>query len=180
MKKLFLLLIICVQVFAQPPKYDRKKFKHWIDTDRDCRNRRAEVLKNRSTKPVSYRKSKRGLCTVRTGRWDDYYFPEVHTEARMVDIDHVVPLKNAWESGAHAWAPGERELFANDPENLVITNRSYNRQKGAQTPLTWAPINREYYCKYLARWIKIKRKYQLTIDKQVFLFLRDADCKEEE
>lgn len=178
MKYIYLFLVPTF-IFAQIPRYNRKEFKHWDDEDRDCRNRRAEILKEHSLTKVKYRKSKRGYCTVESGKWNDFYFPEVHTQASKVDIDHVVPLKNAWDSGAHAWAKAERETFANDPLNLVITNRKYNRQKGAQTPLTWAPIDRDYYCKYLNLWIKIKRKYQLTINKQVFLFLRDANCQEE-
>lgn len=178
--KILITLLFSLNLLAQTPSYDRKEFRHWDDEDRDCRNRRAEVLKDRSLESVTYRKSRRGLCTVKTGKWNDFYFDEVQNRASMVDIDHVVPLKNAWDSGAHNWSKFEREQFANDPLNLVITNRKYNRQKGAQTPLTWAPIDRKYYCKYLLRWIKVKQKYELLIEKQVFTFFKDADCRYED
>ena len=155
-------------------KYNRKYFKHWIDADKDCQNTRAEVLISRSSTPVTFKKSKK--CVVHSGTWDDYYFAETLNLATSIDIDHVVPLKEAWESGAHKWSAKKRKEFANDFENLVITNKRYNRQKGAQTPLTWAPVQREYYCKYLKQWIKIKQKYELKIDDKIFEYVEMAKC----
>lgn len=182
MKKIILILIISFSTLASseaksPKKYKRKYFKHWIDKDGDCRNKRAEVLKERSSKEVTYNKSKRGLCTVKTGEWTDFYYPEVHTQASKVDIDHVVPLKDAWVSGAHAWSKDKRTQFANDDENIVITNRKYNRSKGAQTPLSWAPVHREYYCKYVKLWVKIKQKYDLVINPKIYEYMEEAKCE---
>jgi hypothetical protein len=181
MTKLILVFLLSFSLFAKEkktqPKYKRKYFKHWNDADKDCRNKRAEVLKKRSLVEVSYRKSKRGFCTVKTGKWADFYYPEFHTSASKVDIDHVVPLKEAWISGAHEWDKKKREEFANDEENLVITYKKYNQSKGAQTPLTWAPANREYYCKYLNQWVKIKKKYELVINPKIYEYIKDAKCE---
>lgn len=184
MKNIFLLLIIqlfiCHFTIAKEiPKYERKYFKHWNDENRDCRNKRAEILKQRSLVEVTYRTSRRGECTVKTGKRNDYYFAEVQTMANQVDIDHIVPLKEAWISGAYDWSETEREIFANDSLNLAITYKKYNRQKGAQTPLSWAPIDRLYYCKYLADWIKIKKKYDLKINPKIYQFQKEAKCLED-
>lgn len=158
-------------------KYNRNKFKHWSDVDKDCQNTRAEILISRSIEAVTFKKSRNGKkCTVQSGKWNDYYFPDDVTSANEIDVDHVVPLKNAWDSGAHSWDGKLREEFANDPENLVLTNKKYNRQKGAQTPLTWAPANREYNCKYLKQWLYIKRKYKLRIDPKIYEFIEIAKC----
>lgn len=161
-----------------PLKYNRKHFRHWIDEDGDCRSRRAEVLKARSLVEVIYRLRKNGKkCTVDLGEWKDYYFPEVLRKASDAEIDHLVPLKHAWDMGASSWSAEKRKAFANDPENLVITNGRYNSQKGAQTPLSWAPSKRTYYCKYLKDWIKIKSKYGLPIANEIYDFQKKAHCE---
>jgi hypothetical protein len=101
---------------------------------------------------------------VKSGQWNDYYYPETLGTAKLVDIDHVVPLKHAHDVGAASWTPTEKEKFANDPENLVITNRSYNRQKGAKGIDQWLPRHRDYACKYVSDWLKIKKKYTLKLN----------------
>lgn len=154
-----ILIFLCALAFAGP--YKRLAFKHWIDSDHDCQNTRQEILIAQSEIPVTFTKKKN--CTVSTGSWADFYYDEVLTNARDVDIDHVVPLKHAWATGAETWNKAKRSEFANDFENLVITNKKYNRQKGAKTILEWMPINRTYSCKYAERWFLIKNKYQLTI-----------------
>lgn len=159
---------------AKSSKYSRNEFKHWIDTDRDCQNTRQELLISRSLAPVTFKNKKN--CTVASGKWNDFYYPEIHTKAGNVDIDHIIPLKHAWDQGADKWTKERRQEFANDPENLAITNRKYNRQKGAQTPLSWTPINREYNCNYLAQWIRLKKKYSLAIDQKIYQYQKRANC----
>ncbi|MEC7277791.1 MAG: HNH endonuclease family protein [Bdellovibrionota bacterium] len=166
--KIFLFLFaLSLTASDDLPKYKRSSFKHWIDKDRDCQNTRAEVLIKRSQVKVSFtqRKNKK-KCTVATGLWKDFYYNEIHKLAKKVDIDHIVPLKHAWDHGAYQWSKKEREDFANDPENLVITNRSSNRSKGAQSPLTWMPVERQYACRYMKKWLTIKEKYRLMISAQ--------------
>lgn len=140
--------------------YSRKAFPHWVDLDGDCQNTRAELLVERSLEKVSFKKNK--ACTVNRGKWKDFYYDEVLTSAGDVDIDHIVPLHHAWQNGAKLWSRTMRREFANDPENLVITNLKYNRQKGAKSILEWMPINRQYACRYVEKWFYIKKKYKLT------------------
>lgn len=161
MKYLALLLLLTTCTHLPPgKKYDRRDWYHWADHDRDCLNTRNEILLERSLIPV---KSKKRGCKIVTGRWNDYYYPEVHVSAKKVDIDHLVPLKNAHLSGGESWSKDKKERFANDSENLVITNLKYNRKKGSKGIDRWLPVNPDYACKYIRDWIKIKRKYDLRI-----------------
>lgn len=157
-------------------RYQRDHFEHWVDRDGDCQNTRAELLVERSEAPVRYRKSKRGNCSVLEGKWQDFYFAETLTKADKVDIDHVVPLKHAWDAGAKHWSSEKREEFANDPMNLVITNRKYNRQKGAKTILEWMPVDRQYACKYAKLWMEVKEKYSLQIQPQEKEYVQMLKC----
>lgn len=146
-------------LFAE--EYSRKSFKHWVDTDKDCQNTRHEILIERSLDKVIFKNKKQ--CAVVSGKWQDFYYDEILTKARDVDIDHIVPLKYAWEIGAKSWNNDLRKEFANDPDNLVITNKKYNRQKGAKSFLEWMPANRSYACKYAKQWFKVKEKYSLPV-----------------
>lgn len=140
-------------------KYSRTDWAHWSDKDEDCQNTRHEILIARSLVPPVLDRRK---CRVISGKWADYYFPEVHLKAKAVDIDHLIPLKHAHDVGGHAWTNDEKENFANDVENLVITRRSYNRQKGAKRIDQWLPVHKEYACKYIKDWIRLKEKYKLN------------------
>lgn len=161
MKKVILLFLTvsCAQAEVEG-KYYRKNWKHWTDQNQNCLNTRAEILKLRSLVPVLM--NKKG-CKVITGKWNDYYFPEEHTVAKKIDIDHLIPLMNAHRTGGQIWNKKQKEVFANDPENLVITNREYNRRKGAKGIDAWLPLHKDYACKYVKDWIKIKQKYSLII-----------------
>lgn len=138
--------------------YDRKEWHHWIDADHNCLDTRAEILKNRSTVPVKM--NKKG-CKILQGSWPDYYYPEILTKVKHVDIDHLVPLKHAHENGGYEWSQSQKEAFANDPENLVITNKKYNRSKGSKGIDRWLPKDHDYACKYEKDWVKVKVKYNL-------------------
>ncbi|GAB4017076.1 MAG: hypothetical protein Fur0010_17380 [Bdellovibrio sp.] len=155
--------------------YSRKEFKHWIDVDRDCQNTRHELLIERSLIEVKFKDKK--SCQVQFGKWNDFYFDEVMTSAKDVDIDHIVPLKHAWDSGAKYWNSSKKKIFANDPENLVLTNKKYNRQKGAKTILEWMPIKRERACLYAKKWISVKEKYELSISKEELNHIKLLNCE---
>lgn len=144
-------------------RYNRKDWKHWTDNDKNCLNTRQELLKQRSLVKVTM--NKKG-CTVVFGKWNDYYYPEVLVKASSVDVDHVIPLKHAHDSGGAGWAPERKEHFANDPDNLVLTNKKYNRRKGAKTIAEWLPVNAEYACKYVTNWFRLKQKYHLEISRE--------------
>jgi len=87
------------------------------------------------------------------------YSGEVLFDASKVDIDHVVPLKWAWEHGAQSWSKAKREQFANDPINLVAVEASLNRQKGAKGLEEWLPPKNQE--QYKARFQRVVLKYDL-------------------
>ena len=139
--------------------YSRSSFKHWIDEDGDCLNTRQEVLQKESLETVEIKN-----CRVVRGKWYDAYGGQFYTQTSKLDIDHIIPLKEAWESGADKWNAKKRKEFANDYDNLIAVSRSLNRQKGAKDPAEWLPPHTEYICEYIARWIYIKEKYNLKMD----------------
>ncbi|EQC47553.1 HNH endonuclease [Bacteriovorax sp. Seq25_V] len=149
---------------SKKESYSRDLFGGWIDSDSDCQDTRAEILISRSLEKVFL--DKKG-CNVTEGLWNDFYYDEILTKASEIDIDHVVPLKEAHERVDKKWSREQRVKFANDPENLVITNLSYNRQKGSKSPLEWLPVNKAYACKYVTRWIYIKNKYAIPLHYEV-------------
>lgn len=144
-------------------KYVRKEYAHWSDFDRDCQNTRQEILIARSkTKVLMNYKN----CKVKEGTWEDYYYPQIHNLAKNVDIDHLVPLKHAHDMGGYLWSKKIKEKFANDPQNLVITDRKYNREKGSKRIDQWLPVNKNYACKYIKDWIKVKNNYSLKFTEE--------------
>lgn len=152
-------------------EYKRADWKHWIDTDGNCLNTRNEILKKRSlTKAVI------NDCKVISGSWRDYYFPEVLKDPSEIDIDHIIPLKEAHLSGGANWNSAKKSQFANDEENLVITRSSYNCSKGSQTIATWLPSAFNYACKYYRDWMKIKTKYGLSISKEEKIAIPVEKC----
>ena len=104
MKRILLALfltLLATTALAECPPYDRKAWKHWIDEDKDCQNARHEVLIEESLSTVVF-KTEKG-CRVVSGSWNDPYSGRTITDASKLDIDHMVPLKEAHESGGHAW-----------------------------------------------------------------------------
>uniref|UniRef100_UPI003A904C51 HNH endonuclease family protein n=1 Tax=Marinobacter sp. TaxID=50741 RepID=UPI003A904C51 len=138
--------------------YERNKFGYgWDDADGDCQDSRAEALISSSTTTVRFADERR--CRVTTGRWISMFSGKVIQNASDIDIDHVVPLKWAWDHGADSWPKAKREKFANDPVNLVPVEASLNRSKGAQGPEDWLPPAGQ--CQYVSRFMRIMRAYGL-------------------
>lgn len=145
--------------------YDRTLFKHWVDANGDCQNARAEVLISEAEPdtPLTYTTS--GKCTVSTGRWFSYYDRVSWTLASDVDIDHMVPLAEAWGSGASGWTSARREAYANDLgdyRTLVGVTDNVNQSKSDQDPSTWLPTYDK--CRYVAEWVAVKIRWGLTAD----------------
>ena len=143
--------------------YKRSAFKHWIDADKNGCNTRAEVLIEEAiVKPTIGPK-----CKLTGGKWLSAYDGKTIINASQLDIDHLVPLAEAWRSGAWKWTPAQRQAFANDLENseaLIAVSASTNRSKGDKDPSLWMPANNR--CTYVQNWISVKSKYSLTIDKR--------------
>lgn len=146
--------------------YERSKFGHgWDDSDGDCQNSRAEALIAQSSTKVRFADERR--CRVVTGRWISPFTGKVIQNASDIDIDHVVPLKWAWDHGANAWSRAKREKFANDPVNLWSVELSLNRQKGAQGPEDWLPPAGR--CQYVSRFVRLVKVYGLKPSQEEFI-----------
>ncbi|WP_018691872.1 HNH endonuclease [Algicola sagamiensis] len=145
-------------------KYSRKNWRHWLDADKDCQNTRVEVLLRDAKHEVSSWQTKR--CKVKTGAWQCPYTGRLFTDSSELDIDHIVPLKEAFISGANRWNKSEKTAFANDMDNLLVVEALENRQKGSKDPAQWLPENVNYHCTYIKKWVAVKEKYQLVIDEQ--------------
>lgn len=84
-------------------------------------------------------------------------------QSQAVQIDHVVPLAEAWVSGASAWSPDRLERFANDLGVLLAVDGPTNASKGSSDPAAWKP-RKGYQCEYARRWITVKTTWKLSID----------------
>ncbi|WP_212652715.1 HNH endonuclease family protein [Marinomonas sp. CT5] len=147
-------------VSETPTKYSRDEFgRGWADEDKDCQNTRQEILISLSTAPVRFSDDRE--CRVTFGRWISMYSGEVIFDASKIDIDHIVPLKWAWDNGADKWSKEKREQFANDPVNLVAVEASLNRQKGAKGLDEWQPPKNQ--TQYKARYERVLKKYGIQI-----------------
>ena len=145
--------------------YDRKEFGDWVDADGDCQDTRQEVLIEESLIPVTFKTARQ--CIVISGEWHDPYTGRVFTDPSLLDVDHVVPLKEAFDSGANTWRRQKKILFANDLENedhLIAVYRSSNRSKGARDPARWLPPNQAYHREYVTIWLEIKKAWGLSLD----------------
>ncbi|AEY02974.1 hypothetical protein GU3_16344 (plasmid) [Oceanimonas sp. GK1] len=144
-------------------RYSRAQFGHgWADTDGDCQNSRHEALIAQSTGPVRYKDGRQ--CQVTAGRWISPFTGAVIHDPSKMDIDHVVPLKWAWEHGAKHWQKPKREQFANDPANLLSVEASLNRQKGAKGLDQWLPPANQ--CQYALRFMRVLKTYDLELKPQ--------------
>lgn len=148
--------------------YSREKFPHWQSADDfgwkvpdpSCDARDAALIRDGKDVKVG------DGCDVTSGRWVDPYTGGTHTDPSDVYIDHVVPLANAWRSGAASWDTPRRERFANSPEVLLSADAGENRSKGDKGPEAWKPSNQSELCDYATRWIQIKSDYDLSVNPQ--------------
>ncbi|WP_405669546.1 HNH endonuclease family protein [Streptomyces sp. NBC_01530] len=143
--------------------YERSKFRHWIDADRDGCSTRAEVLLQEAVTAPSVGPG----CALTGGSWYSPYDDQYFDSARQLDVDHLVPLAEAWDSGASAWTAKEREAYANDlddPRALIAVSAASNRSKADQDPSTWMPPSAGYACRYATDWVADKTRYRLAVD----------------
>lgn len=146
-------------------KYSRSAFPHWTDSNRDGCDTRREVLIAESRKKVR----RDGRCNISGGRWVSYYDGKKTTNPSTFDIDHMVPLQEAWQSGASKWDKKTRTRFANDTgyaPSLVAVSAKSNRSKGARDPYEWLPPKSSAHCRYVSEWVGVKYRWSLSIDKK--------------
>ncbi len=143
--------------------YNRDLFADWYDADRNGCNTRKEVLIAESLDPVQIGSG----CSISGGRWFSIYDNVETTDSSKFDIDHMVPLSEAWDSGAWNWNADQRKYFANDLDQtffLIAVTASSNRSKSDRDPAEWMPPNANYHCEYVRIWIEIKRAWDLSVD----------------
>jgi hypothetical protein len=146
-----------------PDGYDRGKFPMWADVDHDGCDTRDEVLMAEARGEVSVHAG----CDLRGGTWRSRYDGISTSDPSSFDIDHMVPLNEAWQSGAWRWSAGTRKAYANDlgySASLIAVSAHQNRSKGDREPQAWMPQRRAYACTYVKRWVAVKWRWQLKVD----------------
>lgn len=159
---------------APAPAYERDEFGHgWLFKLNGCSTREEVLL--RDLQNVTMRADRK--CKVHTGTLspDPYGGGVINFDSvqnpMTVQIDHIVPLKQAWYLGAAAWTPTQRVQFSNDTENLIAVSGRLNNSKSDKTPAQWlVPANPDFRCEYAKRYANVSAKYSLAIasaDRQV-------------
>ncbi|MDP9694446.1 UNVERIFIED_ORG: hypothetical protein J2X79_002005 [Arthrobacter globiformis] len=145
--------------------YDRTRyFGDWKDANGDCQNTRHEVLIHETKAAPTY--SSR-LCTVTRGKWVTTWDNRIHTSPTTVQIDHTVPVAEAWGSGARSWTQARRVAFYNDlgdGRTLSTQTSALNASKQASGPEAWLPPAKAYRCTYIAEWVAVKIRWGLRVD----------------
>ncbi|WP_243793931.1 HNH endonuclease family protein [Saccharopolyspora gloriosae] len=141
--------------------YSRDSFEHWIpapDAGKNCNTREAVLRRDGESVQIN------NSCQATSGSWVSTYSGETVADDSDVDIDHMVPLANAWRSGADEWTDERREQFANDMNlpQLVAADKKSNRSKGDKDPSKWRPIE-SAWCGYSTDWVTVKHSYGLSI-----------------
>lgn len=148
--------------------YSRDRFPHWSDareygwnvSDTSCDARDAALIRDGENVRIG------SGCDIQLGTWLDPFTSQTFTDPSDIDVDHMVPLANAWRSGASSWDDAERERYANDPDVLLSVEDNANQSKGDKGPEAWKPPNEAYWCKYAKQWVRIKAKYDLSVNEQ--------------
>ena len=158
------LAITVAPISADVPEYSRSQWNHWTDEDGDCQDARQEALISESLVGVTFESERK--CRVATGRWYGA-FTGIYVEAPGdLDVDHLVPLKNAHDSGGWAWSSDRKQEYANnlgDPDHLIAVTKGANRSKGAKGPEEWRPPDEGYWCQYATDWTEVKMEWGLTM-----------------
>jgi hypothetical protein len=147
-----------------PAGYDRDLFPLWSDADGDGCDTRDEVLIRDAAGTADVGAD----CAVDASeQWYSVYDAVGLDNATQLDVDHVVALKEAWDSGAKEWDTPRREAFANDlddPHSLIAVSSSSNQSKGAADPSNWLPDNPDDQCRYIVAWVIVKARWELSMD----------------
>jgi hypothetical protein len=148
-----------VAKWASMAGYSRERFPHWSAQGDGCDTR--DVVLRRSGEAVLTTAE----CRITQGSWLSPYDGRATSDPQDLDIDHMVPLANAWRTGAAKWTDAAREDFANDlvrPELIAVTS-STNRSKGDQDPSQWRPPKLSYWCEYAQQWVAVKTYWKLSV-----------------
>ncbi|GAB3598622.1 HNH endonuclease family protein [Angustibacter peucedani] len=140
--------------------YSRDLFPHWISQGGGCDTREVVLKRDGSGVAVD------SACQPTAGRWYSVYDATWVETSSGIDIDHIVPLAEAWRSGAKSWTTAHRQELANDltHSQLIAVSASSNRSKGDQDPAQWKPTNTSVWCVYAREWIDVKYVYDMSVD----------------
>jgi Protein of unknown function (DUF1524) len=159
-----LLAALTVADEAHVDTYEREAFgEGWGPAGDGC-DVRDEVLAVEST--VAVKRGDDG-CTVTSGRWESIYDGYSTPEPEELEVDHMVPLAEAWASGARGWPEARRVAYANDTRHadaLVAVTAATNQAKGDKDPAEWMPSARDSWCRYASAWVTQKYSWQLSVD----------------
>jgi uncharacterized protein DUF1524 len=153
--------------------YSRNLFRHWVDADGDGCDTREEVLVAESTVPA---RTDPATCAVLAGQWTSVYDGVTTDDPHALEIDHVVALGEAWDSGASAWDAARRRAFANDldePATLIAVTSVANQAKNDRDPAQWRPSRPEAWCGFARDWVTVKLRWDLSADEVEAGALRD-------
>jgi len=165
-----LAVLSSIPVKGRAPKtgYSREQFgQAWADVDHNGCDTRNDVL-GRDLTATSYAPGTHD-CVILTGTLNDPYsrsqltFTRGVTTSSVVQIDHVVALSDAWQTGAQQLDPVRRTAFANDPLNLLAVDGRLNTQKSDADAASWLPPNKSFRCAYVARQVAVKAAYALWV-----------------
>lgn len=152
--------------FPQPADpYNRSKhFGSWINPKNDdsCFDTRGLVLERDTDAKMTVSST----CRVQTGLWHDPYSGQDFESATMIQIDHLVPLKHAYMTGAFEWDANKRCLYANymgDKFHLISVSAKENLSKSDRSPLEFMPSDKTYHCQYLKNWLETKFIWELRL-----------------
>ncbi|WP_046470261.1 HNH endonuclease family protein [Allosalinactinospora lopnorensis] len=142
------------------PGYSRDLFPHWSAVEGNCNAREMVLQRDGDNVEVG------GNCYPTSGSWTSPFDGEVTDDPSQASVDHFVPLKEAWDSGAGDWSTSQREEFANDLDTpqLWAVSPSSNSSKGDKDPSEWMPTETGIHCDYTRSWINVKYEWDLTID----------------
>jgi hypothetical protein len=143
--------------------YDRDKyFGTWADTDGDCQNTRQEVLAIETMAVPSYTQDG---CEVSGGQWFTFWDNRTHASPSTLQIDHTVPVHEAWGSGARYWSQERRVAYLNDlgdPRTLNAQTSELNVEKNGKSPQYWMPPANG--CAYIEQWVAVKIRWGLSVN----------------
>lgn len=162
LRQITLIALLGFFLLGAGDEYRRSDWPHWAQVEGTCRDTRQEVL-FRDAEPGTAELSKDG-CQVLSGAWRDVYSGALLYNPSLLDIDHVVALKDAHESGGKRWPREKKQAYANDltyRHHLKITLRGVNREKGAKGPHEWLPPDETRRCEYVQWRTAIKISWEL-------------------
>ncbi|APE24855.1 MULTISPECIES: HNH endonuclease family protein [Streptomyces] len=165
-----------------PDGFQEDAFRHWnagLDPADGC-DTRAEVLLAEAVEAPTAGAG----CTLTGGRWTSYYDGQTVSDPAALHVDHLVPLAEAWESGASGWTAARRERYANDQgaaATLVAVTARSQRSKAGRDPAEWVPSDATQYCRYVGEWVSTKLRWGLSADKdevEALKLFADGPCEE--